>query len=74
MNLEADPKVRVLDIWGDMVNADGTLKKELFTPDNIHLSQDGGYKLYAEKLKPLLEAFLAGKEVPKSVTKSLPAN
>ena len=28
LNLEADPKVRVLDIWGDMVNADGTLKKE----------------------------------------------
>jgi lysophospholipase L1-like esterase len=55
LNLEADPKVRVLDIWGDMVNADGTLKKQLFTPDNIHLSQGGGYKLYAEKLKPLVE-------------------
>jgi lysophospholipase L1-like esterase len=63
--LEADPKVRVLDIWGEMVNADGTLKKGLFTPDNIHLTQDGGYKLYAGKLKPLIEAFLAGKEVPK---------
>ncbi len=49
-----------------MVSADGTLKKELFTPDNIHLSQTGGYKLYAEKLKPMLELFLAGKDVPKS--------
>jgi platelet-activating factor acetylhydrolase IB subunit beta/gamma len=74
LNLETDPKVRVLDIWGDMVNADGTLKKELFTPDNIHLSQEGGYKLYAEKLKPLLEAFLAGKEVPKSLPKTYPAS
>src|SRR5512137_72622 len=74
LNLETDPKVRVLDIWGDMVNADGTLKKELFTPDNIHLSQEGGYKLYAEKLKPLLESFLAGKEVPKSVPRIYPAS
>jgi platelet-activating factor acetylhydrolase IB subunit beta/gamma len=74
LNLEADPKVRILDIWGDMVNADGTLKKELFTSDNIHLNQEGGYKLYAEKLKPLLEAFLAGKEVPKSTPRSYPAS
>ncbi len=70
LNLEANPKIRLLDIWEDMVNTDGTLKKELFTPDNIHLSQDGGYRLYAEKLKPLLEAFLAGKDVPKSAPKA----
>ncbi len=70
LDLERDPKVRVLDIWGDMVNADSTLKKELFTPDNIHLSQAGGYKLYAEKLKPMLESFLAGKEVPQSVPRT----
>ncbi len=74
LNLEADSKVRVLAIWGDMVNADGTLKKDLFTPDNIHLTQDGGYKLYAEKLKPLVEAFLAGKEVPKSAPRTYPAS
>ncbi|MFM9961680.1 MAG: hypothetical protein ACKV2Q_10690 [Planctomycetaceae bacterium] len=29
-----------------------------FTPDNIHLSQDGGYGLYAEKLKSLVEKLL----------------
>ena len=40
LNLEADPKVRVLDIWGDMVDADGTLKRELFTPDNIVLGEN----------------------------------
>ncbi len=65
LNLQADPKVRVLDIWPDMVNADGTLKKGLFTPDNIHLTQDGGYKLYAEKLKPVLESLRPGTENPK---------
>jgi lysophospholipase L1-like esterase len=51
--------VTVLDFWNDMVNADGTLKKELFTPDNIHLTQDGGYALYASKLKQLVERWLA---------------
>jgi platelet-activating factor acetylhydrolase IB subunit beta/gamma len=58
LHLETDPKVRLLDIWGDMVNPDGTLKKELFAPDSIHLTQEGGYKLYAERLKPLVERFL----------------
>jgi len=31
----------------------------LFTPDNIHVTQDGGYALYAGKLKPLVEKLLA---------------
>ena len=58
LKLDSDPKVQVLDLWNDMVNSDGTIKKELFTPDNIHLSQDGGYALYAAKLKPLIEKVL----------------
>ena len=58
LKLDRDPKVHVLDLTADMLNADGTLKKELFTPDNIHLSQDGGYGLYAEKLRPLVEKLL----------------
>ncbi len=53
-----DPKVHVLDIWGEMVNADGTLKAGLFTPDNIHLTQEGGYALYAIRLKPMVEHLL----------------
>jgi platelet-activating factor acetylhydrolase IB subunit beta/gamma len=63
LNLEADPKVRVLDIWQDMVNADGSLKENLFASDNIHLTQEGGYELYANKLRPLAEAILAGKSI-----------
>jgi beta-glucosidase len=55
LKLESDPKVRVLDLTTDFTNADGTLKKDLFTPDNIHLSP-AGYAVYAEKLKRLLPA------------------
>jgi platelet-activating factor acetylhydrolase IB subunit beta/gamma len=54
LKLDTEPKVAVLDLWDDFTNADGTIKKELFTPDNIHLSA-AGYAVYAEKLKPLLD-------------------
>ena len=64
LKLDSDPKVRVLDLWNEMVNADGTLKPGLFTPDNIHLTQDGGYELYASKLHPVIDALMTGKPVP----------
>jgi lysophospholipase L1-like esterase len=54
LKLDSDPKVKVLDLWPDFTNADGTIKKDLFTPDNIHLSA-AGYAVYAERLKPLLK-------------------
>jgi lysophospholipase L1-like esterase len=54
LKLDSDPKVRILDLWADFTNADGTLKKDLFTPDNIHLSP-AGYDAYAERLKPLMK-------------------
>lgn len=60
LKLDSDPKVHVLDLTADMLNADGTLKPGIFGPDNIHLTQDGGYKLYASKLKPMLDKFLGG--------------
>ncbi len=55
LNLGADPKIRVLDLTADFLNADGTIKQALYTPDNIHLSPEG-YAAYAARLKPLLEA------------------
>jgi len=58
LKLDSDPRIHVLDLWNDMVNPDGTLNKNLFTPDNIHLTQPGGYELYAGKLKPIVEKLL----------------
>jgi platelet-activating factor acetylhydrolase IB subunit beta/gamma len=57
LNLGADPKVRVLDLTKDFLNDDGTIKPALFTKDHIHLSLDG-YTVYADRLKPLLDATL----------------
>jgi len=53
LKLDADPKVKVLDLTQDFLNADGTIRKALYTPDNIHLSPEG-YAVYAERLSPLL--------------------
>jgi lysophospholipase L1-like esterase len=47
----------VLDLTADFLNPDGTIKKALYTPDNIHLSPEG-YAAYAARLKPLLDASL----------------
>jgi beta-glucosidase len=57
LKLDADPKVKVLDLTQDFLNADGTIKTEFFTSDKIHLSP-AGYEAYASRLKPLLDASL----------------
>ena len=59
LDLAKDPQIQVLDLTKDFLNADGTIRKELFTPDNIHLSL-AGYEVYASRLKPLLEIAGAG--------------
>ncbi len=60
LQLDRDAKVSVLDLTADFTNADGTQKKDLFTPDHIHLSP-AGYAVYAERLKPLLASALSAR-------------
>lgn len=54
LQLDRDPNVKVLDLWPDFTNPNGTINKDLFTPDKIHLSQ-AGYAAYAKRLNPLLK-------------------
>lgn len=63
LKLDRDPNLRVLDMWSEFTNADGTIKKDLFTNDDIHLSPTG-YAVYATRLKPFLDAFFSGKPLP----------
>jgi lysophospholipase L1-like esterase len=57
LKLDSDPKVLLLDMTLDFANADGTLRKALYLPDNIHLSVEG-YRVYAGRLKPLFDKAL----------------
>ena len=57
--LDSDPNVRTLDLTKDFLLEDGHIKATLFKPDNIHLSLEG-YKVYAARLKPLLDEALIG--------------
>jgi lysophospholipase L1-like esterase len=72
LKLGSDANVSLLDLTTDFTNTDGTLKKDLFTPDNIHLSP-AGYAVYAEKLKPLLSG-LAAAVMPNRQTQYLLLN
>jgi len=57
LNLTRDPRLELLDLTGDLLKADGTLDKNLYTPDAVHLAP-AGYDLYAARLRPLLEKAL----------------
>jgi beta-glucosidase len=54
MKLASDSKVHVLDLWPEMIESDGTLKRALFQSDNVHLTQDGGYEFFAARLQSLI--------------------
>lgn len=58
LKLDADKLVRVLDLTAEMVNKDGTVRADLYAPDKIHLSE-AGYAMYAQKLRPVVDALLA---------------
>ena len=57
LHLEQKPKTKLLDLTSEFLNADGTIKAPLFTPDHIHLTPEG-YAVYARKLQPLLQELL----------------
>jgi lysophospholipase L1-like esterase len=62
-NLDISPKVQRLNLWPHFTKDDGSIQKDLFTADQIHLSE-AGYAVYAGKLKPILAAALSGMAKP----------
>lgn len=58
MQLERDPKIHLLDLWPEMIEADGSLRRGLFHADNIHLTQGDGYAFFAAQLQPLFARLL----------------
>ena len=58
MQLERDPKVHVIDLWPEMLEADGSLRRGLFHADNIHLTQGDGYAFFAAQLQPVVARLL----------------
>lgn len=60
LKLESLPLVKVIDFNAELINADGTIKSELFTSDKIHLNGQG-YALYAKHLRPVLKELLKQK-------------
>lgn len=51
---EADPLLDFVDVWPEMLDANGTPKKELYRDDGLHMS-DAGYAVWVELTKPYLE-------------------
>lgn len=50
---ELSSKVQYADIWPLMLNADGSLKKDLFIEDGLHMNKQG-YDLWIKVIEPLL--------------------
>ena len=59
LHLDRDLKVQVVDLTDDLTAKDGTLRLEAYAYGQMYLG-DGGYEIYAAKLKPLIEQALNG--------------
>ncbi len=71
LKLDENLDLFVLDLWNDFTTEDGAIRKDLFTSDNIHLSA-AGYAVYAERLKPMINAIFTGKPIPQPANKPKP--
>lgn len=46
-------KIEFVDVWTPMLNADGSLKKELFIEDGLHMNKKG-YDIWIKEIEPFL--------------------
>ena len=63
--LDTDPHVHILDLTGDFTNPNETLKTELYSGDNLHISP-AGYEVLSTRLKPLVDQLLDETGSPKA--------
>jgi hypothetical protein len=59
LHLDQDRMVQVLDLTSELANQDGTLRHKAYAYGQMYLG-DGGYEVYAAKLKPLIGKALNG--------------
>lgn len=45
--------VYFIDVWSPMINADGTIRKELFLEDNLHMNR-AGYHVWLAQIRPFV--------------------
>jgi lysophospholipase L1-like esterase len=60
-----DPRLSFVDIWPEMLGADGRPRRELFVEDQLHMNARG-YAIWTRILRPIVEKEFrsAGTEVP----------
>ncbi len=46
-------EIQFVDVWTPMLNADGSLKKELFIEDGLHMNK-AGYDIWIRQIRPFL--------------------
>lgn len=50
---DLSPNIQFADVWQPMLNADGSLKKDIFIEDGLHMNKKG-YDLWIKVIEPLL--------------------
>jgi len=51
--LKTKPHTAFMDVYHKMFNRDGTVKKDIFTEDNLHMNAEG-YKIWQKIIEPYL--------------------
>ena len=65
LNLGKIPGVHVLDLQQDLANADGSVRPEVYSGDQLHLNE-AGYDIYASRLQPLITKLIGRRGNSKS--------
>jgi lysophospholipase L1-like esterase len=51
---QSKKNVYFIDVWTPMINADGSIKKELFIEDGLHMNR-AGYSIWREHIAPFVQ-------------------